>query len=148
MPPLPLSPSPALPVHYVGRLAESGEIFMDTRKESQSEEPEEIVAGRGALWGWRRLSTSAACARSRCLRSPASMQGTRLLTTPRPQCTPSPASTQRRCTDSAYREVGINLAAAAMSRGERARVWAAPALGYGPQGSFSFPTVPPNARLV
>ena len=43
--------SPPLPapfaVHYVGRLAANGEVFMDTRQESQTEEPEEVVAGRG-----------------------------------------------------------------------------------------------------
>lgn len=34
-------------VHYVGYLASSGEVFMDTRKESQNEEPTTLVAGRG-----------------------------------------------------------------------------------------------------
>ena len=49
------TPPPAahlLPVHYVGRLAESGQVFMDTRKESQGEEPAVLVAGRGAT-GWQ-----------------------------------------------------------------------------------------------
>lgn len=40
-------PLPLLAVHYVGRLASTGEVFMDTREESQTEEPEEVVAGRG-----------------------------------------------------------------------------------------------------
>lgn len=40
-------PPALLAVHYVGRLADSGEVFMDTRMESQTEEPEEVVAGRG-----------------------------------------------------------------------------------------------------
>jgi tetratricopeptide (TPR) repeat protein len=35
-----------------------------------------------------------------------------------------------------------------MRRGERARVWAAPVHGYGPAGSFSFPTVPPDSHLA
>ena len=34
-------------MHYVGRLAESGEVFIDTRQESPTQEPEELVAGRG-----------------------------------------------------------------------------------------------------
>jgi hypothetical protein len=37
--------SPA--VHFVGRLAETGEVFMNTREESESQEPETLVAGRG-----------------------------------------------------------------------------------------------------
>lgn len=83
-------------VHYVGYLASSGEVFMDTRKESQNEEPTTLVAGR----------------------------------------------------DSSYQEVGLNLAVAGMRRGEKARIWAGPKYGYGEKGSFSFPTVPPNADLV
>ena len=35
-----------------------------------------------------------------------------------------------------------------MRRGERARIWVPPELGYGAAGSFSFPTVPPNSALV
>lgn len=35
-------------VHYVGRLADSGEMFMDTRSESQTEEPAVVIAGRDA----------------------------------------------------------------------------------------------------
>jgi FKBP-type peptidyl-prolyl cis-trans isomerase len=35
-----------------------------------------------------------------------------------------------------------------MRRGEKARIWAGPKYGYGEKGSFSFPTVPPNADLV
>ena len=53
-----------------------------------------------------------------------------------------------RPTDATYREVGLNLAAATMRRGERCRLWAPPAYGYGDRGSFSFPTVPPGAHLV
>lgn len=36
-------------VHYIGRLAASGEVFLDTRAESQSGEPIQLVAGRGAV---------------------------------------------------------------------------------------------------
>jgi len=54
------SPPLAAPsaVHYVGRLAANGEVFMDTRQESQTEEPEEVVAGRGecATLPWLLLS--------------------------------------------------------------------------------------------
>ncbi|KAK9820125.1 hypothetical protein WJX72_006361 [[Myrmecia] bisecta] len=35
-------------VHYVGKLEESGEVFMDTRAESPAQEPVRIVAGREA----------------------------------------------------------------------------------------------------
>ena len=34
-------------VHYVGRLATNGEVFMDARKESTANEPVTVVAGRG-----------------------------------------------------------------------------------------------------
>lgn len=50
-----LAPTPLhRAVHYVGRLADSGELFMDTRRESQAEEPEVVVAGRGErrCGGW------------------------------------------------------------------------------------------------
>lgn len=61
---------------------------------------------------------------------------------------PSPPTFPPNPADAAYREVGLNLAVAAMRRGEVARVWAGPRYGYGDQGSFSFPTVPPRAELV
>ncbi|KAL4443626.1 hypothetical protein ABPG75_011363 [Micractinium tetrahymenae] len=83
-------------VHFVGRLAETGEVFMDTRLESQTEEPQVVVAGRHA----------------------------------------------------ATQETGLSLVVERMRCGARARVWAAPEYGYGARGSFSFPTVPPNAHLV
>lgn len=44
-----LFPRPACAVHYVGQIAETGEVFMDTREESQSGEPQQLVAGRGEL---------------------------------------------------------------------------------------------------
>ena len=47
----------------------------------------------------------------------------------------------------AARETGLAAAAAAMRVGERAQVRATPAHGYGPAGSFSFPSVPPHAHL-
>jgi tetratricopeptide (TPR) repeat protein len=50
--------------------------------------------------------------------------------------------------DTVMREVGLNLGVATMRRGEHARLWVSPAYGYGAAGSFSFPTVPPNASLV
>ena len=40
-------PPPPAAVHFVGRLAEGGEVFMDTRSESGTEEPVTRVAGRG-----------------------------------------------------------------------------------------------------
>jgi tetratricopeptide (TPR) repeat protein len=46
------------------------------------------------------------------------------------------------------REAGLHLAAATMRRGERCHLWVAPARGYGAEGSFSFPTVPPAAALT
>ncbi len=36
-----------IPVHYVGRLGSSGDVFLDTKAESQSGEPVQVVAGRG-----------------------------------------------------------------------------------------------------
>ncbi|KXZ44317.1 hypothetical protein GPECTOR_69g410 [Gonium pectorale] len=46
-------------------------------------------------------------------------------------------------------ETGLCLAAATMNRGERALVYIEqPSYGYGSVGSFSFPCVPPNSRLV
>lgn len=38
-------------VHYVGTLREGGEAFMDTRAESESHEPVQVVAGRGEAGG-------------------------------------------------------------------------------------------------
>jgi tetratricopeptide (TPR) repeat protein len=35
-----------------------------------------------------------------------------------------------------------------MQRGERCHLWVTPEYGYGATGSFSFPTVPPNASLT
>jgi len=47
------------------------------------------------------------------------------------------------------REAGLSLALAAMRRGERALVYVLdPSYGYGPKGSFSFPSVPPDSRLA
>jgi len=40
-------------VHYVGRLQADGSSFMDTRTESQSQQPVKVVAGRRECW--RRL---------------------------------------------------------------------------------------------
>lgn len=34
-------------VHYVAKLAGSGEVFMDTRAESATGDPIQVVAGRG-----------------------------------------------------------------------------------------------------
>ena len=36
-------------VHYVGRLADDGNEFMDTKKENAAGEPAIIVAGRGKV---------------------------------------------------------------------------------------------------
>ncbi|GIL72185.1 hypothetical protein Vretimale_335 [Volvox reticuliferus] len=84
-------------IHYVGYLASSGEVFMDTRNDKEQEEPAVVVAGRTA----------------------------------------------------AALETGLCLAAATMSKGERALVFIQdPAYGYGALGSFSFPCVPPNSQLV
>lgn len=51
-------------------------------------------------------------------------------------------------TDTSFQNVGINLAVATMRVGEVARIFVHPKYGYGEKGSFSFPTVPPNADLV
>ncbi|GLC34613.1 hypothetical protein PLESTM_000217400 [Pleodorina starrii] len=84
-------------IHYVGYLASSGEVFMNTRTDRETEDPTVVVAGRTA----------------------------------------------------ASQETGLCLAAASMTRGERALVYICdPAYGYGALGSFSFPAVPPNSQLV
>lgn len=41
--------TPPRTVHYVGYLAASGEVFMDTQKDTDSGEPAILVAGRGQL---------------------------------------------------------------------------------------------------
>jgi tetratricopeptide (TPR) repeat protein len=47
------------------------------------------------------------------------------------------------------RESGLSLALSTMRKGERARFYIQdPKYGYGDRGSFSFPAVPPNSRLV
>lgn len=83
-------------VHYVARLAESGELFMDTRSETDTSEAVPVIAGR----------------------------------------------------TSGMRDVGLNLGVATMRQGEKARLWVHSQYGYGDKGSFSFPTVPPQAPLV
>jgi hypothetical protein len=40
-------PSSLSPVHYIGRLADSGSIFMDTKEAGTSGQPVTVVAGRG-----------------------------------------------------------------------------------------------------
>lgn len=59
-----------------------------------------------------------------------------------------PLRTHRLRADTAYQESGLHLVVATMRCGETCRVWAAPKYGYGEKGSFSFPTVPPNADLM
>ncbi|GAB4823500.1 hypothetical protein N2152v2_010546 [Parachlorella kessleri] len=49
--------------------------------------------------------------------------------------------------DSLSREVGLHLAVATMRKGELVRLRVQPQYGYGGKGSFSFPTVPPDAVL-
>jgi hypothetical protein len=72
LPPLPLTagPHPLLhAVHYIGRIAETGEVFMDTKQESPTQEPQEIVSGRGEFAeraGGRCTSETAAGAASAC----------------------------------------------------------------------------------
>lgn len=43
--------------------------------------------------------------------------------------------------------MGLNLGVATMLRGERCRLKVAPSYAFGQRGSFSFPSVPPNADL-
>ncbi|KAG1661566.1 hypothetical protein FOA52_009566 [Chlamydomonas sp. UWO 241] len=84
-------------VHYTGRIAADGEMFMDSKAESNSGEPAQAVAGRG-------------------------FEG---------------------------RESGLSLALATMRAGEKAMVYVEdPKYGFGERGSFSFPAVPPSAKLV
>lgn len=167
-PPLP-RPSPRLhppAVHFVGRLAESGEIFMDTRLESQTEEPQVVVAGRRERSRCHRRARLWACLVRVCWRvwhavhhpscslltlvashagSRAKVHVNRLHPLAQP---PQPPRNCARPADAATHETGLSLAVERMRCGGRARVWAAPEYGYGARGSFSFPTVPPNAHLV
>jgi FKBP-type peptidyl-prolyl cis-trans isomerase len=48
---------------------------------------------------------------------------------------------------STLNQVGLNLGVAAMRKGEAARLRVAPEYGFGAKGSFSFPSVPPDAEL-
>ncbi|KAI8466791.1 MAG: 42 kDa peptidyl-prolyl isomerase-like protein [Monoraphidium minutum] len=51
--------------------------------------------------------------------------------------------------DSSLREAGLQIALSSMRVGERAAIYVTdPEYGYGKQGSFSFPCVPPGAALV
>ncbi|GAX84618.1 hypothetical protein CEUSTIGMA_g12039.t1 [Chlamydomonas eustigma] len=86
-------------VHYIGRImgAKEGDVFMDTRAESQNQQPVFAVAGR----------------------------------------------------ESQPKEAGLSLALATMRVGEKAIVYIQdPKYGFGEQGNFSFPAVPPNAKLI
>jgi tetratricopeptide (TPR) repeat protein len=61
--------------------------------------------------------------------------------------TPAAIVAGRRAADG--RESGLSLAAGTMRRGERALVYVLdPSYGYGARGSFSWPSVPPDARLA
>lgn len=83
-------------VHYTARLADGGDLVMDSRAEQRSgNDPVLIVAGR----------------------------------------------------TSALRATGLNLGVATMKKGEQCKLNVAPEYGYGDQGSFSFPAVPPSAAL-
>ena len=82
--------------------------------------------------------------RAKGLPAPAALPGSAASTNPFPLRPTTPLFHA----DSAFREVGLCLAVAGMRRGERARVWVPPEMGYGAAGSFSFPTVPPAAHLV
>ena len=53
----------------------------------------------------------------------------------------------RRGADSSLKEVGLNLGVASMLRGERCRLRCAPEYAFGQRGSFSFPSVPPDADV-
>lgn len=50
--------------------------------------------------------------------------------------------------DTIRHEQGLHLAVASMRIGERAWVWVDPQYGWGTEGNFSFPTIPPNASLT
>lgn len=50
--------------------------------------------------------------------------------------------------DTIRNEQGLHLAVASMRVGERAWVWVDAQYGWGAQGNFSFPTIPPNASLT
>jgi hypothetical protein len=143
-PPATLDPSHQ-PVHYTGYLAESGDVFLDTRRESESREPMVMVAGRGeegggaAGWPCRRVGghwwrLSAAGLQCWIQRRPAGGVCAQPLTTDAllPPCHPTPLP--RRPSDSSLREVGLQLALATMTKGERAAVYIRdPQYGFGEQ---------------
>ena len=49
--------------------------------------------------------------------------------------------------DAVMKGKGLNLLVASMSVGEKCLAWVSPEYGYGEQGNFSFPTIPPSADL-
>jgi hypothetical protein len=51
----------AVAVHYVGRLASTREELLDTKAESQSGEPVQVVAGRGEMNPLRNTVLISAC---------------------------------------------------------------------------------------
>jgi hypothetical protein len=126
-------------VNYVGYLAASGEVFIDSLADSDAREPVVLIAGRG---GRATAPPSRALA---CM----PFAGASLspgLTRPRAAAAAAAAAA---FAASSMREVGLQLALSSMRRGERAAVYVTdPAYGYGKQGSFSFPSVPPSAALV
>ena len=120
---------------------------MDTRQEIPTQEPQEILSGRGEPGGKSGGGGQAAAALPAPHLLLCSARAVELvpgmLTIPLPASPPSTTPA-----DTAYRELGLHLGVASMRCGERCRLWAGPQYGYGQQGSFSFPTVPPNANLV
>ncbi|KAK9836886.1 hypothetical protein WJX74_010450 [Apatococcus lobatus] len=83
-------------VRYVGRLASTREVFLDTDVESRDHAPFQLIAGR----------------------------------------------------ESAAKDVGLSKAVQTMRRGEKSLIEVEPQYGYGSKGNFSFPSVPPEAKLI
>ena len=124
-------------MHYVGRLVSTGEEFLDTKAESQSGEPVQVVAGRGKLKCSRSNVSLHAHLISVKLPARGSMEshglhfGSRMKESDR-QCSLTICVA---LADSSMREVGLNLGVASMRKGERCLLRVQPQYGYGERGA-------------
>ena len=126
-------------VHYEGILRISGETFIKSAEEGRgSGEPAVVVAGRGSFF----FSSLSQFSLSFFLSSLSFSFSSSLLLAQNKN--PPPYK------DASLRATGLNMAVLAMSRGEKARIWIEDPkkFGYGERGSFSFPAVPPLAKLI
>jgi len=136
-------------VHYEGLLQSSGETFIKSAEEGRGTgEPAVVVAGRGSVFSSfsLRIFLFSFFLFSLSL----FLLFFSVVTKSSPPSPKTSLLVKTQNTDASLRATGLNMAVMAMARGEKARIWIEDPrkFGYGERGSFSFPAVPPLAKLV